>query len=170
MDMRKKHEIGKDGKLRDLKEEARHEAQGEMQRWLFNQNRSLLFMMIVRKPSSFSDLVKATKFSEPTIWKYLRSLKKDGSIIRDTVKPNEGLANVGDIVYRATSEIPTTWEDFFRPRIEESLGFLFRYFDNNPKVREKIKRETDKFVAEMVRIVGEDYQQWKHGLLRSWKK
>jgi DNA-binding Lrp family transcriptional regulator len=166
MNMRNKNKLDP----HDLKEEARKKAQGERQKWLFNQNQYLVFFMILKRPLSFSALVKATGFSEPAIWKYLRSLQGDRLIFKDTVKPDEGLANVGDVVYRSIRETPVLLEDLFRPRVEESLGFLYRYFADNVKVKRKMKGEIDKFVAGMVKIASADYGQWREGMLRSWTK
>lgn len=158
------------GVFRDLKDEARKKAQGEMQRWMFAANGSLIFLEIARKPSSFSELTKITKLGEPTVWKHLKYLQDCGFIYKDTIKANESVVQeVGKIVYRA---VPDKWEDFFRFGLETSLGFLGRYFHGNVKAKRKMEDEIDRFVFAMVQIILEDTEELRKRVAKKygWKK
>jgi len=85
------------------KDERIREAQGQKSRQTARLNEIRVFLALVEKPLTFSELLKETGFSKPVLAKHLKTLMKENGICKDTIKLDE-TANpkeVGKIVYRS---------------------------------------------------------------------
>lgn len=81
------------------------EAQGQRSRTIADQNELHVFLTLIKKPLTFSELLKETGFSKPVLAKHLRALQADESVCRDTIKADEtsNPKEVGKVVYRIIS-------------------------------------------------------------------
>jgi hypothetical protein len=151
-------------------------AQGEMQSWFGSQNRNVIFETILRKPSSFSELLQTARtlqsirydikngiehsfryFSEVTLWKHLKLLQSQGYIFKDTIKHGEkSNYPVGTVVYRVA---PNMQRDFFEDAILRSLSFLTEMYWYNGETAKRISKEIARFVDSVTSIIIEDCKQ-----------
>jgi DNA-binding HxlR family transcriptional regulator len=81
------------------------EAQGRRSRQIAGQNQLKVLLPLVKKPLTFSELRKKTRFSKPVLAKHLKFWINDEIIYKDTIKSNETAEpkEVGKIVYRIIS-------------------------------------------------------------------
>jgi predicted transcriptional regulator len=122
-----------------------------------------VFMVAVKKPLSFTELLEATKLSRASLALHLKSLEDMNVIFKDTIKPYEaGVAqkDAGKVVYRV---VPSNYEDYFRQIIRDSLGFLgFNFSDKRNEAR--LKAEIDRFIGCVSEIVLDDAEVLKKKL------
>jgi DNA-binding transcriptional regulator GbsR (MarR family) len=88
------------------KDERIREAQGQKSRQTARLNGIRVLLTLIKKPLTFSELLKETGFSKPVLTKHLKTWMKEEAIYKDTIKPDE-TANpmeVGKIVYRSISK------------------------------------------------------------------
>ena len=137
--------------MRKSTHERIREAQGERSKTIASQNRLIVFLTLVDKPLTFSELLKKTEFSRPVLAKHLRILQKRGSILKDTVKYGEtsNPEEIGKIVYRVkTSEVI--------PDIVKALQQMLRM--PSPKWDEELKAEIFLHYEEIAKIL---LKQWE---------
>ena len=127
------------------KDERIREAQGQKSRQTARLNGIRVLLTLIKKPLTFSELLKETGFSKPVLTKHLKTWMKEEAIYKDTIKPDE-TANpmeVGKIVYRSISKqiIPdivaameTTLQMPNPDWDEESKAKLKRHFEGIAKI------------------------------------
>ena len=127
------------------KDERIREAQGQKSRQTARLNEIRVLLALIKKPLTFSELLKETGFSKPVLTKHLKTWMKEDAIYKDTIKPDE-TANpieVGKIVYRSISKqiIPdivaameTTLQMPNPDWDEESKAELKRHFEGIAKI------------------------------------
>jgi DNA-binding transcriptional regulator GbsR (MarR family) len=84
------------------KDERIRQAQGQKSRQTAKLNEILVLLALMKRPLTFSELLKETEFSRPVLAKHLKTLTKDNAFYKDTIKPDEtaNTKEVGKIVYR----------------------------------------------------------------------
>jgi DNA-binding transcriptional regulator GbsR (MarR family) len=128
------------------------EAQGQKSRQTARLNAIRVFVALVKKPLTFSELLKETGFSKPVLTKHLKTWMKEDAIYKDTIKPDEtaNAMEVGKIVYRCISKhiipdialvIETTLQMPKPDWSEESKAELKTHFEGIAKI---ILREWEK--------------------------
>jgi DNA-binding transcriptional regulator GbsR (MarR family) len=128
-----------------------HEAQGQRSKTIASQNQLFIFLTLIDRPLTFSELLKETGFSRPVLAKHLKVLQKKGSITKDTVKQGEtsNSKEIGKVVYRVkTSEIV--------PLIMKALEHTLKM--PNPKWDEELKAELERYYEGIASVV---VRQWE---------
>ena len=87
------------------KHERIRKAQGRKSRQTAKLHQLDVLLAIINKPSTFSQLLKKTKFSKPVLAKHLKFWINNEIIYKDTIKKTETTnpKDVGKVVYRAIS-------------------------------------------------------------------
>jgi len=127
------------------KDERIREAQGQKSRQTARLNEIRVLLALIKKPLTFSELLKETGFSKPVLTKHLKTWAKENAIYKDTIKPDETTnpLEVGKIVYRSISKqiIPdivaameTTLQMPNPDWDEESKAELKRHFEGIAKI------------------------------------
>jgi predicted transcriptional regulator len=102
------------------------------------ENRMKVFLTIAEEPMSFKDMLEKLKMTKPTLTSHLKTLEKEKSIYKDTVKSYEtsNSEEVGKVVYRVSvSQI--------HKMLEEALSLydiLSRAFDLEAITKESRER------------------------------
>jgi DNA-binding transcriptional ArsR family regulator len=133
------------------KDERIREAQGEKSKTIARQNRLVIFLTLIDKPLTFSELLRETGVSRPVLAKHLKVLQRNGSIDKDTVKQDETTnpAEIGKIVYRVKTEM-------IIPDIVKALEHTLKM--PNPKWDEDLKTELYQHYEGIASIL---VKQWK---------
>lgn len=100
------------------------------------ENRMKVFLAIAQEPLSFKDMLERLRMTRPTLTSHLKSLEKEGSIYKDTIKRNEDPEEVGKVVYRASFT-------HIHKKLEEALSLydiLSRAFDLEAITKESRER------------------------------
>jgi DNA-binding HxlR family transcriptional regulator len=92
--------------MQKKKNEKIREAQGKRSKMIAYQNQMSVFLTLLRKPLTFSELLKETGFSKPVLAKHLKASQADGWICKDTIKADEtsNPKEIGKVVYRVVSD------------------------------------------------------------------
>ena len=147
------------------------EAQGRKSRQTAKLHQLDVLLAIINKPSTFSQLLRKTRFSKPVLAKHLK-FWIDGEIIyKDTIKRTEATnpEDVGKIVYRAIPAEPI-------PEIVAAMETMLQL--PNPHWEQESKAKLSKHLEAIAKIILEEANKEeleidvpsKNATLHAWKK
>lgn len=68
-------------------------------------NRTRVYMIIAKKPQTFTELLESTKLSRASLTYHLQTLRDEDAVYKDIIKPTEApRSEVGKIVYKVKED------------------------------------------------------------------
>lgn len=128
------------------------EAQGQKSRQTARLNELRVLQALVKKPLSFSELLKETGFSKPVLAKHLKTWTEQNVIYKDTIKLAEttDATEIGKIVYKSITEEITP---DIAAAIESALQIPKAEWD------EESKAELKKHIEEIAKIISNEWDK-----------
>ena len=128
------------------RDERIHEAQGRKSRQTAKLHQLDVLLAIINKPSTFSQLLKKTRFSKPVLAKHLKFWIDNEIIYKDTIKKTEATnpKDVGKVVYRAIPAEPI-------PEMVTAMETMLQL--PNPHWEQKSKTKLRKHLEAIARII-----------------